>query len=221
MARVELPIREKDGLPDFPSNSNKSKQEQQETEASTRTFTKITDGKAVKKSKPIGRRIAETFIGDDVDSVWQYILWDVVVPAAKTTISDAVSSGIEMLLFGETRRRPANISRNRGESYVSYSKYYADKDRQSNRPRLASERRAYLNDEIILESRSDAENVLDTLADNIDRYGVTSVADLYQLVGIQSQSTDNRYGWEDLRQARVQRTRDGYLLDLPKARPID
>ena len=60
-----------------------------------------------------------------------------------------------------------------------------------------------------------------TLDDLIDQYGVVSVADLYDLVGLTSTNyTDNKYGWTDLRHAEVRRDRDGYLLRMPKATPI-
>lgn len=59
------------------------------------------------------------------------------------------------------------------------------------------------------------------MQDLIDTYGMVSVADLYDLVGINGSYTDNKYGWTHLRSADVQRVRDGYLLKLPKALPFD
>jgi len=51
---------------------------------------------------------------------------------------------------------------------------------------------------------------------------MVSVADLYELVGIQGSYTDNKYGWtKNIRNASVVRVRDGYLLKLPKALPFD
>ena len=55
----------------------------------------------------------------------------------------------------------------------------------------------------------------------IDRYEVVSVADLYELVGITGNYTDNKYGWTNIRNAEVVRVRDGYVLKLPKATPIN
>ena len=51
----------------------------------------------------------------------------------------------------------------------------------------------------------------------IDQYGVVSVGDLYDLVGVTGAYTDNNYGWTDLRTASVVRTRDGYMIKLPRA----
>ena len=55
----------------------------------------------------------------------------------------------------------------------------------------------------------------------IDTYGSVSVADMYDLVGMSCNYTDNKYGWTNLRNAEPVRVRDGYLLKMPKATPID
>ena len=55
----------------------------------------------------------------------------------------------------------------------------------------------------------------------IDTYDVVSVADLYDLVGKSCNYTDNKYGWTNIRNAEPIRVRDGYLLKMPKAGPIN
>lgn len=56
----------------------------------------------------------------------------------------------------------------------------------------------------------------------IDMYGVVSVADLYDLVGITGNYTDNKYGWTNIRNAEpVRAMGGGYMLKLPKALPIN
>ena len=74
---------------------------------------------------------------------------------------------------------------------------------------------------MVLETRGEAEDVLSRMDELIDTYGVVSVADLYDLVGISCNYTDNKYGWTNLRNAEPVRVRDGYMLKLPKALPID
>jgi len=50
---------------------------------------------------------------------------------------------------------------------------------------------------------------------------MVTVADLYELTGIASSHTDNKWGWTELRGARAVRTRDGhFLLDLPDPQPL-
>ena len=59
------------------------------------------------------------------------------------------------------------------------------------------------------------------LEDMIDQYDIASVADLYDLVGIVGSYTDNKYGWTSVRSARIERVRDGYVIRMPKALPLD
>lgn len=76
-------------------------------------------------------------------------------------------------------------------------------------------------DEVVLTSRTEAEEVIDRLFEVVSRYGTATVADLYELVGITGTHTDNKWGWTDLRGAGVSRVRGGYLLDLPEPQPLD
>lgn len=76
-------------------------------------------------------------------------------------------------------------------------------------------------DEIVLETRGDAEIVIEKLRDTLAQYDVVTVADLYDLVGITGSFTDNKWGWYNLRDARVSPVRGGYLLDLPGTTAID
>ena len=55
----------------------------------------------------------------------------------------------------------------------------------------------------------------------IERYQSATVADLYELVGVQGSYTDDKWGWVDIRGAGITRVRNGYLLDLPRPQPLD
>ena len=50
---------------------------------------------------------------------------------------------------------------------------------------------------------------------------MATVADLYELVGVTGEYTDNKYGWDSLGSASVTRVRGGYLVDLPRTRLLD
>lgn len=200
-------------MTEYKGNSHRSKEVEAKEER--KKLEPIAKGKAKKKNEI--QKFADVFIAEDVTSVKNYILMDVLLPAAKKAISDIVTNGIDMILYGETR----NKSKGR-ESRVSYTKYYdRERDRDYDRPSRSRGRYGYDYDDIILDTRKEAEEVLDRMDDLIDNYGMVSVADLYDLVGISGNYTDNKYGWTNLRNADVQRVRDGYLLKLPKALPFD
>lgn len=201
---------------DFPSNSHKKKEETKKPE---KKVEKVTSGKVVKQKKTLGKKFTETFLGDNIESVSSYIIYDVIIPAAKNMISDTVSNGIEMLLFGQTRG--SRTRRDRGKSYVSYSNYYKDRDRDRDRQVSQRNRARHNFDDIILESRGEAEEVLSHLVDLTEDYGMASVADLYDLVGVTSNFTDNKYGWDNLSSGRVVPVRGGYLLELPRPIVLD
>jgi hypothetical protein len=140
-------------------------------------------------------------------------------------IVEAGSQGIEKLIFGEARRRGARSPQAGATGYVSYNRISGP----ANVGRLAGPARAISRaarsrfnfDEIILDSRTEAEEVIDRLFDLVSRYEQATVADLYELVGISSTHTDHRWGWLDLHGAGVSRIRGGYLLDLPEPEPIE
>lgn len=71
-------------------------------------------------------------------------------------------------------------------------------------------------DDIVFDSRGEAETVLDQMIDIVTTYDRCSVADLYDLVGFISDYTDNKVGWTDIKKASVVRVRAGYALKLPK-----
>lgn len=203
-------------MTEYKSNSHKSKQEEREK------LQPIAKGKKVEK-KP--ESFKDMFKANS-SSIKEYIIMDILIPTAKRTISEIVGSSsdilvdtIDTILFGEKRSRGRRRS---GSGRTSYYKYYDDRDRGRDRDRPARVR-GYEFDDIILETRREAEEVLDRMEDLIDTYKIVSVADLYDLVGISGNYTDNKYGWSNLRSARVESLRygDGYILKLPKALPLD
>ena len=67
----------------------------------------------------------------------------------------------------------------------------------------------------------EARDVLARMDELIDTYGMVSVADLYDLVGISGNYTDNKYGWTNIKSARIVRVRDGYRIEMPRAMVIE
>ena len=202
----------------YPNNSNRFKEEskkekKEKTEVVERKVEKVTTGGVRTKKKS---KIVDSFISEDVADVKNYLIGDILIPTLKKTLSDMVSNGIDMMLFGEVRGREKKRGR---AGHVNYRDYYERRD-DDRRERRSSR---YDYDDIILDNRGEAELVLDRMDEIIDRYGAVSITDLYDLVGYDGgKYTDSKYGWTSLRSADVQRTRDGgYSLKLPSAKPID
>lgn len=201
-------------MSEYKPNSHKSKEERESVP--DKKVEKIIAGTVKSKKKNEIQKFADVFISEDVTNVKSYILLDVLVPAIKKAISDIVTNGIDMILYGESNRTKSNSA----ASKVSYRSYY-DGGNGRRDYSAARTKTGYNYDDIILDNRGEAEDVLSRMDELISTYGVVSVADLYDLVGVTGNYTDNKYGWTDIRSAQVVRVRDGYLIKLPKALPLN
>lgn len=195
-------------IENYQSNSYKSKETTNEPNDEKKKIEKVIVGQVKTKKKNGLGKFVSGLIADEAPDIKTYLFKDVVVPTIKKTITDIV----DMILYGgRSNRRSTTASR------VSYRSYYDDPRDSRNDPRIVQ---GYNYDDIILDSRGDAEEVLNQLNDLIDVYRIASVADLYDLVGITGNYTDNKYGWTNLATADIVRTRDGYKIKLPRALPL-
>lgn len=201
-------------MAEYPNNSHSAREKSTATAAgkTEKKLDKVVTGAAKTKKKSEARRFLNIFAPDDAENVKSSILSDVIVPGVKAAIADVIS----IVLFGDTGRIG---SRKSGGSRIAYQKYYDDRRddrREYGRPRAAV---GFEYDDIIFETRGDADLVLDQLESAIAKYEVASVADLYDLAGVTCRNyTANRYGWSDIQSAKVVRTSEGYVIRLPRGR---
>lgn len=200
---------------DFPSNSHGSK------EPEKREVKRITVSDPIRAKRSIKKRFADAFLGGSDRSVGSYVLLDIVFPAVRDMVSDAVSQGVDRMLYGEGTSR--SRSRSRFDSpFGSNTNYSKMSSGRSSDPRMSKRGRAtHSFDEIILGSRAEAEEVINELFASLEKYEQVTVAELYTLVGEPVSFQDSKWGWTDLRNAGVSRQRNGYLLDLPRPEPLD
>ncbi len=187
-------------MENYQPNSKKSKEEKKKLD-------KVISGSAKTKKKSEVKKFADAFMPEDLSGVTNYIIVDVLIPGLKRAISDIV----DICLYGEVTSK-----KKRSESKVNYQGFY---DSPKRRSALASRggRYGYDFEEIILEDRIDAENVLQVMDELIDSYGKASVGDLYDLVGITGDFTDYNFGWKNLSAAEVYPVRgEGYSFRLPR-----
>lgn len=210
-------------IKDYPSNSFKNKEVTTNNEpvVERKRAQKVVTGE-VKLAKKSGfRKFINNLIADDMPKVKDYIVTDVLIPSVKQAISNIVGNGINMILYGDSNanRKSTNLP----VSNVSYASYY-----KNNNQRLVEQQRPNTDrsgldyDNIVLPSRGEAELVLSQLEEIIMQYQFARIADLYDLVGISTNNhCANNYGWTNLSDAKYIMVRDGYLLKLPRAVPID
>lgn len=202
---------------DYKSNSNKSKTEAVK-QAEEKRVEKVVTGKVVTKKKSGFSKFAGEFISEDAKNIKSYVIGDVLIPAFKKAISDIITDGIDIILYGGNGRSRSGRS---NADRVSYRSYYDDR-RPSDR--LTTSRyssNSYSYDDIILDSRGEAEEVLARMDELMDTYGLVRVADLKDLVGITGSYTDNKYGWTNIRNVEIVHVRDGWMIKMPRAVAID
>lgn len=218
----------------FPSNSHKDKEEKDREQRTRREVKQVAVAKRNKKST--GQRIREIFVGRELDedqSLIEYLAYDICLPAFRNMVFDTVQNGMSMLLFGEpTGPRSSATTRTSSGRYTNYSSY-SSTGRRETRPseRETSMRRSrrdkIYNDDLIFSTRGEAYEVVDNMLDALDDYGAVSLAELYALTGIDSDPTDNSYGWKldeshsGIDGYSVRPIRDGFRLTLPPAYCLD
>lgn len=177
--------------------------------------------KAKVQKKSAVKEALRTFFAQDLPEIAEHLVIDVAIPAAKNAITDMVTQGIQQLLYGEVdpRRRPTS----RYTSYSSSSRsdrgqaYY--ESRRSERRELRQPKPTNVED-LVFDTRGDAVDVIEFIAESIEQYGQVSVADLMSSVGIQPRYTDERWGWTTTDAFEIRQIREGWLVSADRPEPI-
>lgn len=148
----------------------------------------------------------------DLGEIKGYIFEDLIVPGFKK----AVRGVVDIILDGEVRSySKVNTG---GTHYINYNKIEPSRDRalskEPNRPNRDFRLLEYVD-------RIDAERVKKELLNDLATYGQATVASLYEASGITPYFTDYKYGWTNLEELSVRNYRGKYILDLPKAEPLE
>lgn len=209
-------------MEEFPANSQKAR-----ARTEPKKIERVTSAEAVRRKRGLGRQFKDTFIGGDARGSAEYVVVDIVIPAVKDMFSDAVKAGIDRMIYGEGSRgrRYGPPSGYNNVGHVDYRGMgMRTTSPKPSTPHLLSRssRARGVFDELIIPSRREAEEVIDRMFDILSRYGAVSVADLYELTGVQSSHTDMKWGWIALRGAKAVPLRQGgFLLDLPEPEPFE
>ena len=135
-------------MEEYKPNSHLSKDDPKKVEGEAipeKKVGKVVSGSVKTKKKSGLTKFTDAFIQEDAENVKSYIFMEVLVPALKKAISDVVTNGIDMILYGEMGRSKKNSP----GSKVSYRSYYEDR-RDDRRYALTRQRAGYDYDDIIL-----------------------------------------------------------------------
>lgn len=193
--------------------SNSDKERQEASRQSEKKVEAVVVGTAKTRKKGELQKFVNEFVPGNFSIIKSDILRNIIVPSLKKAVSDIVKVGIDMILYDGKQTQ---------SSKVSYRNYY---DRDNDKVRAGSSINRFNNldyDDILFETRGDAETVLDAMNDIISQYGIVTISDLYDLARVPNDNfTLNRYGWSSISGACAIRVRDGYILKLPRAIPIN
>jgi hypothetical protein len=197
----------------YPGNSDREQQQNLPTapqpghgRPSEKKVTSVVHGGVRQKEPGIWNKVSEFFGMDELKTFKDYVSF-------VADITNRVYSAMDTLMGN--RRGPTTPG-----ARIQYGSYYQSQNppQNSGNARQRAEARYSYND-LVFDTRGDAEVVLANMRGLLTEYRAVSIADMFDLAELTSPNgyTDNKYGWTDLSTARVIRVNGGYMIDLPRA----
>ena len=122
----------------------------------------IVKGPVIQQKPSFASKFKESFLGEG-GNLREYVIYDVLIPAFKNTISD-MGFGIIEMFFGRGSGRGYGyndrVVRDRGRSYVSYNDMSAPRGRNDRRDVDKGDKTRHDFGNIVYTSRGEAEEVL-------------------------------------------------------------
>ena len=181
---------------------------------------KVISGTAEKKEPSELKKIWNTFVVGDPETVRKYLLKNVIEPAIRNTLWDTITKGLRLFLFNnEEEERPIGKASIPARS-IDFTRYAKMPMPEPEPMYTMPTRHTY--EGLVYETKKDASDALAALKERISYCQSASIGDLYEVSGREDliDFTDYKFGWRDLTNAYVQEGRSGYYLKLPRPRPL-
>lgn len=128
-------------------------------------------------------------------------------------LTQILNDKIDLIFYGKCKWRPAmrDVTRGHGNTYTQY--FYPIKPYKQTHI-----------DEILFDSRQDAENTITAMIEIIDQYGRATLMDFYDYCKVSKPYDYNsyHYGWDDLSDAKIMKTVSGdWFISFPKVKYFD
>lgn len=223
----------KKNMEQLPSNSHRQRQTPDAEPPQQKKVAPVITGTVVTRKQPFMRRISDTFLANRADTVGEFVVFDVLIPAAKNTFSDAVSYFVDKMLFENGRGRASNyrgVAGGVGQYAAASMAQQVAYNRAGNpmpggmppQPAISHRGRARHDfKEIVFPTRIEAEAVVDALLSRITEYNAVTVSDLYEMCNITPNYTDDKFGWTNIAGTGVIRAGGGFVIDLPRPEQLD
>lgn len=173
---------------------------------------------AAKVQRPATRRFLDHLFAESPKALARKVARDVIEPRVKAGLEEALNSFIAGMFWGDSSNRPISSMRGtvlRGGN-VSYNSMSNPSAMSQARAAIPAQRAIGSYHDIALPTQQEAEIVLANMYEILNEYRRVAVADLYEIAGLSSETSDNGYGWTNLDGARINKTRNGFSLELPR-----
>ena len=174
--------------------------------------------KAKKENKTFLQRIRAAIFVSNPKDIKNALIEDVLIPSIRDTFADICYSIVDVAIYGRGAgrrgRRGSRSTRSNtsGSTVVDYNKE-STKNRKNRATRGSS---GYDFDNVIYESREEADEVFNDMVDTLNEYGEVTVYYFYERSGITAEFTDQDWGWKSLEGTGYVFTSEGISLDLPR-----
>lgn len=174
-----------------------------------------------------------TFIGGDITDVVGHLIDDILAPGAVDLLDDMAHSFVDGMIYRDDPKgysRSSGSRRRGGRGHTSYDRVSSKASKHSTISRSEGRRRSMNFDDLLFYDRRDAQDVLNSLREELEEngYDCVTVGDFYDKyeeackVTIKPRDFNERkYGWEDLDDATIVavRTEEGrqWYIKFPRA----
>ena len=183
--------------------------------------------KAKLKEKTFRQKVRDAFISEEVHDIKSYIVFDVIIPAVKTTFRNLIVNSLDLSLFGKVGGGKRDGSRN--DTYIAYERAYGGKGggerMYSPRPQTRDNGSIDVReiDRVWFETEQEANDVIYVCREIYDaNAGVLSVAEFLDAAQMKTSPIHHKWGWIDISHASAEPYPDGsgWYVNLPRPRPL-
>lgn len=215
----------------FPGNSYKQQIiKETSTEANNKPraerLKKVANGKTVRKT--FSQSVRDVFVVEGRGFI-DHLIKEVIIPAGKEMvdtaimeITEGVKKTIRQKMFGDsyTARATPPSGTGRPVNYNGYSRTAATSTPRREETR-SNRRRSNRVETVTVETREDALEVIRNLDGKIQTTGHATVGDLYDSTGIDTEYTDDFWGWYSVEAFRIERLGPNkHLIRTPNPEPV-
>lgn len=183
------------------------------------------------KEPTFKEKLKRSFMKDDLKSVRDYVIFDVLIPNFKRSIFDMAMGALGQTLGIQVPRYQGSALSNNNRQSTGYRDYtaIASRSRDPIRERNDARYDRLQVRDIAFESKAEALSILELMTDICDTNYVVSVFTFYEKAGIRDGNpyTNKNWGWRSLNNVGVAAIDIpdfpdgvGYIIDFPPAKPI-